>query len=398
MATKVLRSSVRKVQPGMEIPVDPEGAGQSGLPSFEVTAVGESDAGRSANSDEKEDTPRGPKAACAACRTIKVRCILPGAQQKRGRKPRARPVESGTGPPPAQPREEPMQEQTMQHSHYGQSAYETAHPFSDPGYNYNDNPLALLAAAVPGSSMAPPAFFPSSSSAGSRPASGPSSGPIEYDTPRHRVAAAASPTNLSLLDVAQAKEAALANLGQTGPSYRPDLHTVAASDLQPDPIDLGILTEPEAEQLFEHFHREMNPFIILFDKHLHTVEFTRTTSTVLFTTLLAVSAKFARPNLYQILRSHAMQLIGRGIVDGRATLGLIQSILCQIYWKEAADSFAWLRIGIAIRMAYQMYLHGQRKTPLPPNEREARMILDRERTWICLIAFDHTWVCYESGL
>lgn len=70
MATKVLRSSVRKVQPGMEIPVDPEGAGQSGLPSFEVTAVGESDAGRSANSDEKEDTPRGPKAACAACRTI----------------------------------------------------------------------------------------------------------------------------------------------------------------------------------------------------------------------------------------------------------------------------------------------------------------------------------------
>lgn len=39
----------------------------------------------------------------------------------------------------------------------------------------------------------------------------------------------------------------------------------------------------------------------------------------------------------QILRSHAMQLIGRGIMEGRATLGLIQSILCQIYWKVRAS-------------------------------------------------------------
>lgn len=106
--------------------------------------------------------------------------------------------------------------------------------------------------------------------------------------------------------------------------------------MSPVPSRAGILSEPEAEQLFEHFHREMNPFIILFDKHLHTVNFARTTSTVLFTTLLAVSAKFARPDLYTVLRSHAMQLIGRGIMDGRATLGLIQSILCQIYWKVRA--------------------------------------------------------------
>lgn len=194
---------------------------------------------------------------------------------------------------------------------------------------HHNNPLALLAAAVPGASMAPPAFFPSSSSAGTRPQSlhrprsqsgsaaytpanalyrptvttspkGPSAGPIDYDTPANRIGSGASPTNLSLLDVAQAKEAALSNLGQSGLSYRPEHGEAASSDVQPDPIDLGVLTETEASQLFEHFHREMNPFIILFDKHLHTVEFVRMTSTVLFTTLLAVSAKFARPDLYQV--------------------------------------------------------------------------------------------------
>ena len=47
--------------------------------------------------------------------------------------------------------------------------------------------------------------------------------------------------------------------------------------------------------------------------------------------------------------------------------------------QEPTDSFAWLRIGIAIRMAYQMYLHGQRKGPLPNNEQEARRILVRRK-------------------
>lgn len=264
-----------------------------------------------------------------------------------------------------------------------------------------NNPLALLAAAVPGSSMAPPAFFPlsSSSAAGAarsqtvhRPNSqsstansrgsnlyrpptvtarspkDPSAGPIEYDTPASHIGSSTtSSTNLSLWDVAQAKEAALSNLGRGGAAMKPTASANPPSDLQPDPIDLGkfelltkkkrpasadrllphhslgIVSEPEAEHLFEHFHREMNPFIILFDKHLHTVEFARSTSTVLFTTLLAVSAKFARPDLYTVLRSHAMQLIGRGIMDGRATLGLIQSILCQIYWKVREGSLSFFR-------------------------------------------------------
>ncbi|POY75459.1 hypothetical protein BMF94_1361 [Rhodotorula taiwanensis] len=402
MTTKVLRSSTRRLRKAME--VDSEGQTGGGADQAQQV-VSPSNDGRSASADYNDDGSngyRGPKAACVACRNIKVRCV---------------PVE----PAGSRPRPSETDSQSSRDFPFHHPQLENHYQF-DPAMHHN-NPLALLAAAVPGASMAPPAFFPPSSSAGTRPQSlhrprsqsgsaaytpanalyrptvttspkGPSAGPIDYDTPANRIGSGASPTNLSLLDVAQAKEAALSNLGQSGLSYRPEHGEAASSDVQPDPIDLGVLTETEASQLFEHFHREMNPFIILFDKHLHTVEFVRMTSTVLFTTLLAVSAKFARPDLYQILRSHAMQLIGRGIMEGRATLGLIQSILCQIYWKEPSDSFAWLRVGIAVRMAYQMYLHGQRKGPLPTDEREARMVLDRERTWICLIAFDHTYARY----
>ncbi|GAA5863595.1 hypothetical protein JCM3774_006542 [Rhodotorula dairenensis] len=398
MASKVVRSSVRRSKRTMELDGEAQQLGAPAGATPSTWASVEVEMRRSANSEGAVDetAQKGPKAACVACRNIKVRCV----QQ-------VEPAASRSAAYP--PQEPPPLPAAADFSHQPQLEL----PYRYDPATLQNNPLALLAAAVPGSSVAPPAFFPSSSSASTRAqAQGSqsnrvstghrlpvtvspkdsSAGPIEYDTPSSHTGSATNPTNLSLWDVAQAKEAALSNLGRggAGATFRSDIQANSPTDLQPDPIDLGILSEPEAEQLFEHFHREMNPFIILFDKHLHTVEFTRSTSTVLFTTLLAVSAKFARPDLYAVLRSHAMQLIGRGIIDGRATLGLIQSILCQIYWKESHDSSSWLRVGIAIRMAYQMYLHGQRKGPLPSDEQEARR--DRERTWIVLIAFDHTSV------
>ncbi|GAA5993222.1 hypothetical protein JCM10908_004516 [Rhodotorula pacifica] len=432
MGSKVLRSSARRrTKPSMEVDELEQQASTSmrvmeGGASTALTGAGAVDQQTVSGGDSTNDenSQRGPKAACMACRNIKVRCVPlepAGSRcsrcarldlgcewavpQKRGRKPRVRLSQEP----------QPPQAEYIHHPHLeSQFHYDTA--------ALQNNPLAMLAAAAPASSMAPPAFLSASPSTAMRPPAAhrppsqsgmsagaryrppvnlspkdPSAGPVDYDTPSSHIGSVTSPTNLSLWDVAQAKEAALSNLGRGGASFKPDVPATSPSDLQPDPIDLGILSEPEAEQLFEHFHKEMNPFIILFDHHLHTVTFTRSTSTVLFTTMLAVSAKFARPDLYTVLRSHAMQLIGRGIMDGRATLGLIQSILCQIYWKEATDSFAWLRIGIAIRMAYQMYLHSQRKGPLPSDELEARRILDRERTWICLIAFDHTYFLLTNG-
>ncbi|GAA5913502.1 hypothetical protein JCM6882_002380 [Rhodosporidiobolus microsporus] len=221
------------------------------------------------------------------------------------------------------------------------------------------------------------------------------SGHFSYDSPNSLLdTTSPRPTlpSLSLMEVAQAKEAALASLsnGTAGINTAPKLATETILR-EPDPIDMHILSELEARQLFDHFHATLNKFVILLDLHLHKVDYVRRTSTVLFTTILAVSAKFFRPDLYASLLASSRQLIGRAIVDGKASVGLIQAICISTYWKQSHDSSAWLRVGLAIRMGYQLNLHAQRTTPLPVDEFEARLILDRERTWLVLVAFDHTY-------
>lgn len=47
-------------------------------------------------------------------------------------------------------------------------------------------------------------------------------------------------------------------------------------------------------------------------------------------------------------------------------------------------------------MGYQLHLHNHRTAPLPEDESEARLILDHERTWIDLCAFDQVFFL-QSG-
>ncbi|BGP13739.1 hypothetical protein JCM10213v2_001677 [Rhodosporidiobolus nylandii] len=170
-----------------------------------------------------------------------------------------------------------------------------------------------------------------------------------------------------------------------------------AQSKQPDPIDLGILSEVEARLLVEQWMSHLNQYIILLDRHLHTLEYVRSTSTVLFSAILATSAKFFRRDLYKQLLSCAQQAITRGMGgDTPPHLGLVQALLITVYWKEPFDSTAWLKSGFAIRLGYQLGIHHKRRVPLPQDEHEARVILDGERTWITLVCFDHSYMLSDD--
>ncbi|GAA5877436.1 hypothetical protein JCM16303_003331 [Sporobolomyces ruberrimus] len=191
----------------------------------------------------------------------------------------------------------------------------------------------------------------------------------------------------SLLDAAATKSSSFSMSNPT---------TFASKSLpvptHPDPIDLHVLSTLEAAQLFELFHSRLNCFIILLDRKLHTPEFVRKSSTVLFTSILAVSAKFFRTDIYQTLLLSAQQLVVRGTGEGtNIHIGLIQACLLLVYWKQPQDTSAWIRTGFALRAAYHLGLHVKRTTPLPQDEHEARLQLDRERTWITLICFDTSY-------
>jgi hypothetical protein len=66
---------------------------------------------------------------------------------------------------------------------------------------------------------------------------------------------------------------------------------------------------------------------------VHTAEWVRSSSTVLFSAILAVSAKFFRPALYPTLLAHAQQLVTRGIADALSQIGLVQALCLLVYWK-----------------------------------------------------------------
>ncbi|WVR07895.1 hypothetical protein IAU60_004938 [Kwoniella sp. DSM 27419] len=158
-----------------------------------------------------------------------------------------------------------------------------------------------------------------------------------------------------------------------------------------DPVNLMILSEIEALAMVQLFHDRLNPLVAVLDPKLHTLAYLRNTSTVLFSTVLALASRFGRSDLHPLLLSHAQTLLDRAITSGLAEVGVVQTIMILTYWKAPADTSAWRKIGIALRIGYQLYWHVPRTQRLPDDEMAARKILNVERTWQCLFCFDRSW-------
>lgn len=116
---------------------------------------------------------------------------------------------------------------------------------------------------------------------------------------------------------------------------------------------------------------------------VHTMAYLRRTSSVLFATVLACSSRFFRRDLHSLLGPHAQTALDRAVIQGRSDVGIIQSLMLSTYWKAPADTSAWLKVGMAIRIAYSQFWHIPRTEPLPTDEETARIVLNPERTWFC---------------
>ncbi|KAI5475366.1 hypothetical protein MNV49_001597 [Pseudohyphozyma bogoriensis] len=85
------------------------------------------------------------------------------------------------------------------------------------------------------------------------------------------------------------------------------------------------------------------------------------------------------------------------MADSVSHIGMIQAIAVLVFWKEASDCSAWLRIGWAIRIAYQLKLYTPRHHPLPTDVTAAKEQMNLERTWFCLILFDHSYRLHDEN-
>lgn len=63
-----------------------------------------------------------------------------------------------------------------------------------------------------------------------------------------------------------------------------------------DPVSIGMISEQDAEQLIASYFSHLNPFIALLDPSLHTTSYLRSRSSILFSSVLAVTAKYFLPH------------------------------------------------------------------------------------------------------
>ncbi|CAE6484996.1 unnamed protein product [Rhizoctonia solani] len=159
-------------------------------------------------------------------------------------------------------------------------------------------------------------------------------------------------------------------------------HDTEPLDNYDTPISVGFLREEEVPDLFHLYHEYLNPLIALLDPALHTPNYVRTRSSVLFTAILTVASRFARPEAWENCNSLAQTLLGRALGDGICSIEYVQALSLLTFWKDSRDSSSWRKVGLAIRMAYELNLHEPRSEPLPRIELLAREQLNKERTWL----------------
>ncbi|KAL3460069.1 hypothetical protein BJX64DRAFT_300970 [Aspergillus heterothallicus] len=196
-------------------------------------------------------------------------------------------------------------------------------------------------------------------------------------------------------------------------------------DVRPDldPVTLGLVTMEDASHLFPIYFARLHPLNGILDPMLHTPEFVRARSSLLFTWLLALTAQFdhASAAMAERLRLHGEKLSRYVHTCGYKSVEIVQgyyiSLLSATPAKTLAEERSWLytmyAIGIALDLGMdqespagrtgsqssQTY-HSNHEFPSPysgaefqetfsaEKSHEERLRRNRERTWLRILLWE----------
>ncbi|KAI1092233.1 hypothetical protein F5B19DRAFT_502568 [Rostrohypoxylon terebratum] len=200
-----------------------------------------------------------------------------------------------------------------------------------------------------------------------------------------------------------------------------------------DPIELGLITLAEAETLFAYFYEKLSHTRWGIDPVIHTVEFVRSRSAFLLTSIAAASALFSpsMESLYKRLSNHRQKLAGLIMSKRYKSVEIILAFMVNIPWISAgehwADDETSTYLSMALTIALDLSLN---KIILPPSTeprsprdtiaisdcisgrkalnidglsdidpdspRGRRLLRRRERTWLSLFVLERG-VCLARG-
>lgn len=141
-----------------------------------------------------------------------------------------------------------------------------------------------------------------------------------------------------------------------------------------DPVDQGLVTIEDAEYLFPLFFSRLHPVNGILDPVLHTPEYVRSRSALLFTWLMAISAQFDSGSgaLAKRLRIHGERLSHHVHASGLKSVEIVQGYYISLLSANPASTLAaersWLYTTYAFGMAGEMNLDAR---PRPGSSFEA---------------------------
>ncbi|KAL5639031.1 hypothetical protein ACGC1H_003416 [Rhizoctonia solani] len=343
-------------------------------------------------SDDNEPKARGR--ACTACRAIKVRCDNPNVaydgpcsrctrlsleclyqEKKRGRKPKNdHPDDKQHQTYIVQAKAPRISSAQVREAPNGTSEFSSVlEPRAPRPLEHRSAPLFPGPASTPsyGTAASPSLTVSSSDASGSR-----------YRDLGPRKNSRDNVKMYTLANIMSDKSSGQSHADSSMPPPVPLTLGLSPIDRLEDPVQAEFVTEAEVDSLFYSYFAHLNSIIGLLDPRLHTAPYVRRRSTVLYTTIISVSSKFFLPRVHQRCHALSQSLIGRALASDMCNIEYIQALSLSTFYKDADDASSWRKVGLAIRMAYELNLHEFRTQPLPTEELEARKQLNRERTWI----------------
>ena len=130
-----------------------------------------------------------------------------------------------------------------------------------------------------------------------------------------------------------------------------------------DPIDLGLVTQEEADSLFAYFYERLSHTRWGLDPILHTAAFVRSRSAFLFTSILAASALFLpkAEALSKRLSHHRNNLAQKVISNKNRTVEIVLAFMVNIPWmtpaKHWADDETCAYLSMALSLALDLSLN-----------------------------------------
>lgn len=130
-----------------------------------------------------------------------------------------------------------------------------------------------------------------------------------------------------------------------------------------DPVDLGLITQEEADTLFDFFHHKLAHTRWGLDPALYTAAFTRSRSAFLFTSICAASALFmpTASALSRRLSNHCHTLVNKIVVDRYRSVEIVLAFMVNVPWmapgKHSTDDETCWYVSMATTMALDLSLH-----------------------------------------